>query len=100
MEGHDNCTQVTINGEKIKMVANTGCRIISSQLYKEQFRRFLLETTTKQFVAYGQKIPLTCLGRFKAKLKAGMTVINSYIYVIEGEADSLLGRKAVLISKY
>ena len=96
MEGHDNCTQVTINGQKIKMVADTGCRqnIISSQLYKEQFRRFPLERTTKQFVAYGQKIPLTYLGRFKAKLKAGMTAINSYVYVIEGEAESLLGRKS------
>ena len=96
MEGHDNRTQVTINDQKIKMVADTGCRqnIISSQLYKEQFRRFPLERTTKQFVAYGQKIPLTCLGRFKAKLKAGMTAINSYVYVIEGEAESLLGRKS------
>ena len=96
MEGHDNRTQVTINGQKIKTVADTVCRqnIISSQLYREQFRRFLLERTTKQFVAYGQKIPLTCLGRFKAKLKAGITIINSYVYVIEGEAESLLGRKS------
>ena len=96
MEGHDNRTQVTINGKKIKMVADTGCRqnIISSQLYEEQFRRFPLERTTKLFVAYGQKIPLTCLGRFKAKLKAGMTAINSFVYVIEGEAESLLGRKS------
>ena len=96
MKGHDNRKQVTINGQKIKMVADTGCRqnIISSQLYKEQFRRFPLERITKQFVAYGQKIPLTCLGRFKAKLKAGMTAFNSYVYVIEGEAESLLGRKS------
>ena len=40
------------------------------------------------------RIPLTCLGRFKAKLKAGMTTINGYVYVIEGEAESLLGRKS------
>ena len=85
-----------INGQKTKMVADTGCRqnIISSQLYREQFRRFPLERTTKQFVAYEQKIPLTCLGRFKAKLKAGITIINSYVYVIEGEAESLLERKS------
>ena len=52
MEGHDNRTQVTISGQKIKMVADMGCRqnIISSQLYKEQFRRFPLERTTRQFV--------------------------------------------------
>ena len=46
MEGYDNRTQVTINGQKIKMVANTGCRqnIISSRLYREQFRCSLIAT--------------------------------------------------------
>ena len=95
MEGHDSHIQVMVNGRKIKMVADTGCRqnIISSQLYTEQFKGHSLERTTKEFVAYGQKKPLTCLGRFKANLKAGMTSICSYVYVIEGQAESLLGRK-------
>jgi hypothetical protein len=76
------------------MVADTGCRqnIISSQLYREQFKEHPLESTTKQFVAYGQKVPLTCLGRFKASLKAGMMIIHSFVYVYQ--AESLLGRKS------
>jgi hypothetical protein len=80
MEGQDSPVQITINGCKIKMVADTGCRqnIISSQLYREQFKEHPLDSTTKQFVAYGQKVPLTCLGRFKASLKAGMMTIHSF----------------------
>ncbi|CAB4007875.1 Transposon Tf2-9 poly [Paramuricea clavata] len=96
MEGQDSPVQITINGRKIKMVADTGCRqnIISSQLYTEQFKEHPLKSTTKQFVAYGQKVPLTCLGRFKASLKAGMMTIHSFVYVIKGQAESLLGRKS------
>ena len=96
LEGHDSHIQVIVNGRKMKMVAHTGCRqnIISSQLHTEQFKGHSLERTTKQFVAYGQKTPLTCFGRFKANLKAGMTSICSYVYVIEGQAESLLGRKS------
>ncbi len=45
-------------------------------------------------MAYGQKVPLTCLGRFKASLKAGMMTIHSFVYVIKGQAESLLGRKS------
>jgi hypothetical protein len=81
MEGQDSPVHITINDRKIKMVADTGCRqnIISSQLYREQFKEHPLESTAKQFVAYGQKVPLTCLGRFKANLKAGMMTIHSFV---------------------
>ena len=95
MEGHDSHIEVMVNGRKIKMVADTGCRqnIILSRLYTEQFKGHSLERTPKQFVVYGQKKPLTCLGKFKANLKAGMTSVCSYVYVIEGQAESLLRRK-------
>ena len=36
---------------------------------------------------------LTFLGRFKAILKVGTTSIYSYVYVIEGQTESLHGRK-------
>ena len=93
-----NRVQVVLNGRKIKMIADTGCKqnIISSQLYNEQFKSYPLEKTTKRFLAYGQQTPLTCWGRFKASLKAGMRVINSYVYVIQGQAESLLGRQSCL----
>ena len=94
----DNRVQIALNGRKIKMVADTGCKqnIISSKLYREQFKAYQLKKTTKQFVAYGQKTPLHCLGRFEAKLKAGMIAIDGFVYVIEGQAESLLGRKSCL----
>ena len=93
-----NRVQAVLNGRKIKMITDTGCKqnIISSQLYNEQFKSYPLEKTTKRFLAYGQKTPLTCWGRFKASLKAGMRVINSYVYVIQGKAESLLGRQSCL----
>ena len=93
-----NRVQVVLNGRKIKMIADTGCKqnIISSQLYNEQFKSYPLEKTTKRFLAYGQQTPLTCWGRFKASLKAGMRVINSYVYVIQGQVESLLGRQSCL----
>ena len=48
MEGQDSPVQITINDRKIKMVADTGCRqnIISSQLYREQFKEHPLERTS------------------------------------------------------
>ena len=94
----DNRVQIALNGRKIKMVADTGCKqnMISSKLYREQFKAYQLKKTTKQFVAYGQKTPLHCLGRFEAKLKAGMIAIDGFVYVIEGQAESLLGRKSCL----
>ena len=65
--GQDNRVQIAINGRKIKMVEDTGCKqnIISYELYREQFKAYQLKKTSKQFVAYGQKTPLNYLGRLK-----------------------------------
>lgn len=84
-----------LTGGKIKMVADTGCgqNIISSKLYKEQFKRCPLKHTNKKFVAYGQRYPLKCLGYFEANMTTGMSSIVEHIYVIEGHAESLLGRQ-------
>ncbi len=78
------------------MVADTGCKqniIFSSQLYKEQFKRCPLKRTNK-FVAYGQQNPLQCLVYFDADLTTGIKSINKHVYVIEGHAESLLGRQS------
>lgn len=90
----DNTIQVAVNGHKIKMVVDTGCKynIISSQLYRTQFRNHELHNTQQKFIAYGQKDSLNCLGYFVTSLRAGENCVNSYIYVIEGNAESLLGR--------
>ena len=47
-----NRVQVVLNGHKIKMIADTGCKqnIISSQLYNEQFKSYPLEKTSKRFL--------------------------------------------------
>ena len=95
IKGKDDRVLININGRKIKMVADTGCgqNIISSQLYREQFKRCPLKHTDKKFVAYGQQYPLKCLGYFEASLTTGMNCIEERIYVIEGRAESLLGRQ-------
>lgn len=55
IKGKDDRVLINVNGREIKMVADTGCgqNIISSQLYKEQFKRCPLKHTNKKFVAYG-----------------------------------------------
>lgn len=53
INGQDSRVQVLLNSRKIKMVADTGCKqnLIASQLYREQFKPYPREKTTKQFVA-------------------------------------------------
>ena len=77
------------------MIVDTGCKynnIISSQLYKSQFRHFELNRTHRRFTAYGQKEPLNCNGYFNATIKASDKTINTKVYVIEGNVEPLLGR--------
>ena len=76
------------------MIVDTGSKfnIISSQLYKSQFKRYELRETKKRFIAYGQKESLDCKGYFTATLKVGRKEIVGNIYVIEGHSDSLLGK--------
>ena len=96
IKNKDDHLLISVNGRKIKTVADTGCKqnIISSQLYKEQFKRCPLKRTNKKFVTYGQQNPLQCLGYFDADLTTGMKSINEHVYVIEGHAESLLGRQS------
>ena len=79
------------------MVVDTGSKqnIISSRLYKALFRDCELKPTKKKFIAYGQQTPLNCLGCFQASMLSGISnYVNARIYVIEGEAESLLGRES------
>ena len=41
---------------------------------------------------HGQQTPLKCLGFFQATLLSGIKCIDSKVYVVYGEAESLLGR--------
>ena len=94
MNNSDSSIQVKLNDQKIRMIVDTGSKfnIISSQLYKSQFKRYELRETRKRFIAYGQKEPLDCKGYFTATLKVGRKEIVGNIYVIEGHSDSLLGK--------
>jgi len=76
------------------MIVDTGCKynIISSALYRSQFRNFELYPTEKRFTAYGQKDPLQCKGYFNASIQTNNNVVNAKVYVIAGNAESLLGR--------
>ena len=94
----DNSIQIELNGRKIRMIIDTGSvqNIISSELYHSQFKVYQLMKTSKKFTAYGQRNHLNCLGYFKASLRAGMKTISSKIYVIQGQAEALLGRNACI----
>ena len=53
----DSSITVKLNGQRTKMIVDTGCKynIISSTLYRSQFKNFELSPTDKRFTAYGQK---------------------------------------------
>ena len=92
----DGSIRVAVNGQNVKMLVDTGSKqnIISSRLYKALFRSYELHKTKKIFTAYGQQKPLKCLGYFHATLRSGINCIDSKVYVIDGEAESLLGRES------
>ena len=76
------------------MIVDTGCKynIISSTLYRSKFKNFELSPTKKCFTAYGQKEPLQCKGYFNACIRTNNNVVNAKVYIIAGNAESLLGR--------
>ena len=92
----DGSIRVVINGQNVKMVVDTGSKqnIISSRLYRALFQSYELQKTKKMFTAYGQQKLLKCLGYFHATLRSGIHCIDSKVYVIDGEAESLLGRES------
>ena len=65
-------------------------------IHHSQFKVYQLMKTSKKFTAYGQRNHLNCLGYFKASLRAGMKTISSKVYVIQGQAEALLGRNACI----
>ena len=76
------------------MIVDTGSKydIIFSELHKTQFKNYELSQTQKRFTAYLQKDPLNFKGYFNAAIRLGDKTVNSKIYVIEGNAESLLGQ--------
>ena len=76
------------------MIVDTGCKykIISSTLYRTQFKNFELYPTEKRFTAYGQQEPLQCKGYFNASITTNNNVVNAKVYVIADSAESLSGR--------
>ena len=76
------------------MIVDTGCKynIISSTLYRTQFKNFELYPTENRFTASGQQEPSQCKGYFNASIRTNNNVVNAKVYVIAGNAESLLGR--------
>ena len=93
---------IRINSQKIKMVIDTGSgrNLMGEYLYQNVFsHRVELKHTKKRFYPYGQKTPLRCLGYFTAQLGWQDSVIKDKIYVIEGNVETLMGRKACFALK-
>lgn len=76
------------------MIVNTGSRyeIISSELFKTHFKNYEPSQTQKCFTVYRQKDSLNCKGYFNAAIRVGDKTVNWNIYVIEGNAESFIGR--------
>ena len=94
LNNSDSSITARINEQRIKMIVDTGSKydVIFSELHNTQFKNYELSQTQKRFTAYGQKAPLKCKGYFNAAIRLGDKTVNSKIYVIEGNAESLLGR--------
>ena len=83
-----------INKQRIKMIVDTGSKyeIISSELFKTHFKNYEPSQTQNCFTVYGQKDPLNFKGYFNAAIRVGDKTVCWNIYVIEGNAESLIGR--------
>ena len=85
-----------INNQRLKMIIDSGSErnIISASLYRRLFHLYKLKSTNKSFIAYGQKKPLKCLGYFIAEISVQNKTVTDRIYVIDAQAESLIGRKS------
>uniref|UniRef100_A0A3B3IAC9 ribonuclease H n=1 Tax=Oryzias latipes TaxID=8090 RepID=A0A3B3IAC9_ORYLA len=89
---------IKVNGQWLKMVIDTGSgrNFIGENLYKRiMSTKTELKPTKKKFYAYAQTTPLKCVGYFEAEMRWKNNIIMDKIYVIEGNVEALLGRKAI-----
>ncbi|UYV72128.1 hypothetical protein LAZ67_9001912, partial [Cordylochernes scorpioides] len=97
--GSDNKESIYIDGKEIKMTIDTGSdtTFIGLENLKNIFPKSQMPTlngTERKFYAYGQTSPLPCCGYFFADISWGERSIKEQIFVIEGKAEPLLGKKA------
>ena len=77
----DSSITVKLNGQRTTMIV----------LYQSQIKNFELSPTNTRFTAYGQKEPLQCKGYFNARIRSSSNAVSAKVYVIVGNAESLLG---------
>ncbi|UYV83119.1 hypothetical protein LAZ67_22002270 [Cordylochernes scorpioides] len=97
--GSDNKESIYIDGKEITMTIDTGSdtTFIGLENLKNIFPKSQMPTlngTERKFYAYGQTSPLPCCGYFFADVSWGERSIKEQIFVIEGKAEPLLGKKA------
>ncbi|UYV60122.1 K02A2.6-like, partial [Cordylochernes scorpioides] len=97
--GSDNKESIYIDGKEIKMTIDTGSdtTFIGLENLKNIFPKSQMPTlngTERKFYAYGQTSPLPCCGYFFADVSWGERSIKEQIFVIEGKAEPILGKKA------
>ncbi|UYV82352.1 hypothetical protein LAZ67_21001769 [Cordylochernes scorpioides] len=98
-KGSDNKENIYIDGKEITMTIDTGSdtTFIGLENLKNIFPKSQMPTlngTERKFYAYGQTSPLPCFGYFFADVSWGERSIKEQIFVIEGKAEPLLGKKA------
>ncbi|UYV70088.1 hypothetical protein LAZ67_7001756 [Cordylochernes scorpioides] len=97
--GSDIKESIYIDGKEITMTIDTGSdtTFIGLEIFKNIFPKSQMPTlngTERKFYAYGQTSPLPCCGYFFADVSWGERSIKEQIFVIEGKAEPLLGKKA------
>ncbi|UYV63439.1 hypothetical protein LAZ67_2004082, partial [Cordylochernes scorpioides] len=97
--GSDNKENIYIDGKEITMTIDTGSdtTFIGLENLKNIFPKSQMPTlngSERKFYAYGQTSPLPCCGYFFADVSWGERSIKEQIFVIEGKAEPLLGKKA------
>ncbi|XP_030757132.1 uncharacterized protein K02A2.6-like [Sitophilus oryzae] len=85
---------VNIEGTTVKMELDTGapCSIIAKSKVATIKPEFQLQKTDRHFASYtGHRI--NCIGKTSVNATIGTTTSNLYLYVVEGECETLLGRE-------
>ena len=86
--------QLTVEGKKIPMEIDTGAAVsLISLVTKEQLfsQNELLDTTLVLTTYTGEQMAV--VGRMKVKVNYGETSKLLYLYVVEGQGPSLMGRE-------
>lgn len=83
---------ININGSNIKVIIDTGTSVnlISSTTYNQLWKKPTLTQDNTSIYSYNSQNKLPIMGKFIGHLCHGTKTVNETIYVLKGDAESLL----------